>query len=151
MPKTTAKQIKSLRDKLGAGIMDVKKALEEARGDEKKATKILKKKGLERLKKRSSKAANEGQVFSYVHAGGKIASLIKIVSETDFVSSSSEFQKLGSELAMQVASMNPKDVKTLLTQAYIRDSKKKVKDLVEEVAVKVKEKVEVTKIVRLSI
>lgn len=147
----TAKQIKKLRDELGAGIMEVKKALEEAKGDEDKAKKILKKKGLEKLKKRSEKETNEGQVFSYVHAGGRVASLVKIVCETDFVASSKEFQALGKELSMQVASMEPKEAKDLLKQSYIRDSKKKVKDLVEEVAVKVKEKIEVTKIARLAV
>lgn len=151
MAKVQASQIKKLRDELGAGIMEVKKALDEAKGDEKKAKVILKKKGLEKLKKRDSKATNEGQVFSYVHAGGRVASLVKIVCETDFVASSDEFQALGKELAMQVASMEPKDAKELLKQSYIRDPKKKVKDLVEEVAVKVKEKIEVTKIARLAV
>lgn len=151
MSKVTAKQIKSLRDKLGAGIMEVKKALEEAKGDEKKATQILKKKGLEKLKKRSGKKANEGQVFTYQHAGGQLASLATVVCETDFVAKSEEFQKLGKELAMQVASMDPKDEKELLKQTYIRDPKKKVSDLVEELAIKVKEKIEIGKIARLSI
>lgn len=151
MSKVTAKQIKTMRDKLGAGIMEVKQALEEAKGDEKKATEILKKKGIEKLKKRADKDANEGQVFAYVHAGGKIASLVKVGCETDFVANSSEFQKLGNELAMQVAGMDPKDVKDLLSQAYIRDAKIKVSDLVSEVAVKVKEKVEVVEIARLNI
>jgi len=149
--KVTAKQIKVMRDKTGAGIMEVKKALEEAKGDEKKAAMILKKSGLKKLKKRSEKETNEGQVYSYVHAGGRVGAIVKVVCETDFVARSDDFTKVCKELAMQVASMNPKNVKELLAQAYIRDSKKKVKDLVEEVAVKVKEKVEVVKIARLSL
>lgn len=149
--KITAKQIKVLRDKTSAGIMEVKKALEEAQGNDKKAVEILKVKGVEKLKKRDSKETNEGQVFSYVHAGGRVASLVKVSCETDFVAKGEEFQKLGQELAMQVASMEPKSVKELLKQVYIRDSKKKVKDLVEEVAVKVKEKIVVGEIARFSI
>ncbi len=151
MTKIAAKEIKALRDKTGAGIMEVKKALEEAAGDAQKAKDILKKKGVEKLKKRSGKETNEGHVFSYVHAGGKVASLVKLVCETDFVARGEEFQKLGKELSMQVAGMDPKDVKDLLDQAYIRDPKRKVKELVEEVAVKVKEKVEVGQIARLSV
>lgn len=149
--KITAKQIKTLRDKTSAGIMEVRSALEEALGNEKKAIEILKIKGTEKLKKRDSKETNEGQVFSYVHAGGRMASLVKIGCETDFVARGEEFQKLGRELAMQVASMEPKDVKELLSQAYIRDPKRKVKELVEEVAIKVKEKVVVSEIARLSV
>ena len=149
--KITAKQIKTLRDKTGSGIMEVKKALEEAKGVEKKAMEILKKKGVEKLKKRESQETNEGQVFSYVHAGGRVASLVKIGCETDFVADGDDFQKLGRELAMQVASMEPKNVKVLLSQTYIRDSKRKVKELVEEVAIKVKEKIVVEEIARLSV
>jgi elongation factor Ts len=149
--KVTAKQIKTLRDKTGAGIMEVKRALEEAKGDEKKAVEILKIKGAEKLKKRDSKETNEGQVFAYVHAGGRIASLVKIGCETDFVAEGKEFQQLGRELSMQVASMEPKNAKELLSQTYIRDSKIKIKELVEEVAVKVKEKIVVGEIARLRV
>lgn len=149
--KVTAKQIKAMRDKTGAGIMEVKKALQEAKGDEKKAAELLKKSGLKKLKKRAEKETNEGQVYAYVHAGGRVAALVKVVCETDFVGRSDDFVKLCKELAMQVASMEPKNVKELMAQVYIRDSKKKIKDLVEEVAVKVKEKIEVIEIARLSL
>jgi len=151
MAKVTAKEIKKLRQATGAGIMAVKKALEEAKGDEKKAREILKKKGLEKLKKRAGKLAGEGRVFAYVHTGGRVGAMVMIKCETDFVGRSKEFQVLGKELAMQVVSMEPKTVKDLLKQAYIRDPKKKVGDLVEEVATRVKEKVVVEKIVRLSL
>jgi len=151
MTKITAKEIKKLREATGAGIMEVKKALEEAKGDEKKAKQILKKKGVEKLKKRAGKATAEGQVCAYVHNGGRVGAMVMVKCETDFVGRSDEFQSLCKELAMQVASMEPKNVKELLGQQYIRDSKKKVGDLVKETAVKVKENVVVEKIVRLSL
>ena len=77
--------------------------------------------------------------------------MIKIGCETDFVAKGDDFQKLIKELAMQVASMNPKNVKELLGQEYIRDRSKKIEDLVKEISIKVKEKIEVKEIVRLEI
>jgi elongation factor Ts len=151
MTKVTAKEVKQLRQATGAGIMAVKKALEEAKGNKKKAREILKKKGLEKLKKRAGKATGEGQVYSYIHAGGRVGAMVMVKCETDFVARSQEFETLCKELAMQVASMKPKNVKELLKQDYIRDPKKKVGDLVKEMAAKVKENVLVEKIVRLSL
>ena len=150
MSKVTAKQVKSLRNETGAGILAVKNALEEAKGNDTKAKEILKKKGLEKVSKRGDKEANEGQVYTYSH-GGRMGAMVKVNCETDFVANSDEFVTLAKELAMQVASMDPKDVKELMSQAYIRDSKKKIEDLVNEVAAKVKEKVEVTEIARMSL
>ncbi len=151
MTKVTAKQIKVLRDKTGAGMMEVKRALEEAKGNEKKAKEVLRKKGLEKLKKRAGKSTNEGQVYAYVHAGGRVGAIVKVVCETDFVARGKEFTSLCKDLSMQVASMEPKNVKELLSQTYIRDSSKKVSDLIKDVAVKVKEKVEVTEFARISL
>ena len=143
--------IKVLRDKTGAGIMEVKKALEEAKGNEKKAKEILKKQGLKKIAKRAGKQTNEGQVMAYIHNGGRVGAMVKVMCETDFVSKSDDFKNMCKELAMQVASMNPKNVKDLLAQDYIRDTSKKVKDLVDEVGARVKEKVVVEEIVRLSL
>ena len=132
MAKIAAQQVKDLRDDTGAGILAVKKALEEAEGNPTKAKEILKKKGLEKIAKRGDKETKEGQVYTYSH-GGRIGGMVKVNCETDFVANSDEFVNLAKELAMQVASMNPKDVKELMGQAYIRDSKKKIQDLVDEV------------------
>jgi len=149
--KVSAKDIKVLRDKTGAGIMEVKLALEEAKGDEKKAKEILKKQGLKKVAKRADKETNEGQVWAYIHNGGRVGAMVKVLCETDFVANSDEFKDMCKELAMQVASMDSKNVKDLLSQDYIRDTNKKVKDLVDEVAAKVKEKIKVDEIVRLSL
>lgn len=137
----TAKQIKSLRDETGAGIMEVKKALEQAQGSETKAKAILKKMGREKAAKRQDKETSVGQVFSYIHSGGQIGSLVALMSETDFVAKSADFQKLGRELAMQVAAMGPKNLKELLAQPHIRDVKKTVSDLILEYSAKFKEKI----------
>ena len=149
--KVTAQQIKSLRDKTGAGMMEVKQALEEAKGSEAKAKEILKKKGLEKAGKRADREAGEGQVFSYVHHSGKVASLVTLACETDFVAKNDVFVNLGKEIAMQVASMEPKNIKELLKQAYIRDSKQTVADLVTAVSAKFKEKIEIKEIARISL
>lgn len=137
----SAQQIKSLREKTGAGIMEIKKALEQVQGSETKAKAILKKIGREKAAKRQDKETSAGQVFSYIHSGGQIGSLVALMSETDFVAKSADFQKLGRELAMQVAAMGPKNLKELLVQPQIRDVKKTVSDLILEYSAKFKEKI----------
>ncbi len=151
MAKISLNQIKSLRDATGVGIMEAKKALTETAGDVKKATELLKKWGAEKLAGREDKVTNEGQVFSYTHHDGRLGSLVKLTCETDFVARSQEFQTLGKELALQVASMEAKTPAKLLKQVYVRDSSKTIADLVAEVAVKVKEKLVVAEVVRLKI
>ncbi len=148
--KINLDQIKALREETGAGIMEAKKALVTAKGDNAKAKKILEKLGAEKIAKRDA-ATNEGQVFAYVHHDGKLGALVKITCETDFVANSREFQALGKEVAMQVASMEAKNVEELLKQDYIRDTTKTIAQLVDEAAVKVKEKLTVTEVVRLKV
>lgn len=145
------KQIKSLREETGVGIMDAKKALTEAKGEIKKATELLKKWGAVKIAERGDKATDEGQVFAYVHHDGRLGSLVKLTCETDFVARSGEFQALGKELAMQAAAMAPQNPAALLAQAYVRDASKTVAELINETAVKVKEKISVAEIVRLAI
>jgi len=151
MSQVTMKDIKNLRDKTGAGIMEVKKALEEAKGDEKKAKEILKKQGLAKVAKRADKATGEGQIYSYIHNGGRVGAMVEVRCETDFVARGNDFQSLCKELAMQAVSMNPKDVKDLLKQDYIRDSSKKMGDLVKETAAKVKENITVKQMARMEL
>lgn len=130
--------------------MEVKKALEEAQGDQAKAKMIIQKKGWERAVGRAGQSTGEGQVFSYVHHGGQVASLVKLLCETDFVAKSEEFMRLGKEISMQVASMDPKNIKDLLKQTYIRDSRQKIEDLLLSVSAKVKEKIVIKEIARIS-
>ena len=106
MTITTA-QIKELRERTGAGIMDCKKALEKAQGNLEKAIDELRKKGLAKAKKRAGRTAKEGLVHAYIHAGGKIGVLVEVNCETDFVARTEAFQDFVKEIAMQIAATNP--------------------------------------------
>lgn len=100
-------QVKELRDLTGCGMMDCKKALEEAAGDIKTAVEILRKKGLADLAKRAGRAAKEGLVDAYIHAGGRIGVLVEVNCETDFVARGEDFRNFVHDVAMQVAATSP--------------------------------------------
>jgi elongation factor Ts len=103
----TANQVKDLREKTGAAMMDCKRALEQTGGNEERAITILREKGLLVAAKREGKQASEGRVEAYIHAGGKIGVLLELNCETDFVAKTDDFQQLARELAMQIAAANP--------------------------------------------
>ncbi len=102
-----AKLVKSLRDRTGAGMMDCKKALVEAKGDLDSAVDFLRKAGIAKAEKKSLRAANEGVVFSYIHHGSKLGVLVELCCETDFVAKTEGFNDLAASIAMQVAASNP--------------------------------------------
>ncbi|OGY24867.1 MAG: translation elongation factor Ts [Candidatus Woykebacteria bacterium RBG_13_40_7b] len=147
----TAELIKKLREETGAPVMQCREALVESGGDLEKAKKILKKLGLETASKVAERATKEGLIETYVHTNGKIAAVVEVQCETDFVTRLDEFKNLAHELAMQVASMDPKSVEKLLEQEYIRDPSKKVKDLVDELIAKLKENIVVKRIARFEL
>lgn len=99
--------IKELREQTGAGIMDVKEALDEASGDKEKAIEILRKKGLAKQAKKADRVANEGIIDSYIHAGGRIGVLVEVNCETDFVARTDDFKNLVKEIALHIAASNP--------------------------------------------
>ena len=103
----SAQDVKTLRDRTGAGIMDAKAALQDASGDVDKAIEILRVKGQASAAKRGERAAAEGVVSSYIHAGGMIGVLVEVNCETDFVARTEEFQAFAREVAMHVAASNP--------------------------------------------
>ncbi|MDZ7798509.1 MAG: translation elongation factor Ts [Patescibacteria group bacterium] len=105
--KIDNKLIKELREKTGAGIVDVKKALEETKGDAKKAIEALRKKGEEIAAKKQTREISQGMIACYVHNDNKSASLVELNCETDFVAKNKEFKELGKNLAMQVVAMDP--------------------------------------------
>ena len=107
----SAKEVKELREKTGAGIMDCKAALKEADGDMEKAIEILKKKGIAKAAKKASRVASDGLIGSYIHHGGKIGVLVEVNCETDFVAKTDDFKNLVNEIAMQIAASNPLYVK----------------------------------------
>lgn len=145
----TAQQVKQLREETGAGIMDAKKALTESNGNVEKAKEWLKAKGLERADKKADRETGVSFIFSYVHFNGKVGTLVKLACETDFVAKTDDFQNLGKELAMQVASMGATAAEELLEQDYLRDPKKKISELVKEVSGKTGENVRVLAIAKL--
>jgi elongation factor Ts len=161
MPATTG-QIKELREKTGAGIMECKRALEEA-GSMDQAEKLLKEWGVANAAKRAGREASQGIIESYVHAG-RIGALIELNCETDFVARTDDFKTLAREIAMQVASMNPTRISAddpsadgadgdvpLLGQQYIRDPSKTVQDLVNETIAKTRESIVIRRIARFEL
>jgi elongation factor Ts len=151
MKKVDPKEIQRLREETNAGVMDCKRALEDAQGDYNKAKDLLKERGLEKAAKKEGREAKEGVVAAYIHAGGRVGALVEIASETDFVARGEEFQKLAREVAMQVAAMSPSSMDELLAQAYIRDASKTVKDLVSDLAMKTGENVSVRRFQRFAL
>ena len=110
MATISANEVKELREKTGAGMMDAKKALQETAGDFEKAVDLLRKKGLSAAANKSARVASEGIVASYIHMGGKIGVMVEINCETDFVARNDDFQQFARDVAMQVAAANPQYV-----------------------------------------
>lgn len=112
MAEITAAMVKELRERTGAGVADVKKALIECEGDSDKAADYLRKKGLATAAKKAGRIATEGTIASYIHGGGRIGVLVEVNSETDFVARGEAFQQFAKEVAMQIAAMNAQYVST---------------------------------------
>jgi len=108
----SAQDVKSLRQRTGAGIMDAKTALQESGGDLDKAIEILRVKGQASAAKRGERAVAEGVISSYIHAGGQIGAMVEVDCETDFVARTEEFQAFAREVAMHVAAANPQYIST---------------------------------------
>ena len=111
MATITADQVKQLRDKTGAGMMECKAALAEANGNIDEATTLLRKRGLAQAAKRAGRATAQGLIGSYIHMGGKIGVLVEVNCETDFVARTDDFQNLVKEVAMHIAAADPKWVR----------------------------------------
>jgi elongation factor Ts len=107
---SSAQQVKELRDRTGAGVMDCKEALQETRGDLERAVEYLRKKGLAQAAKRAHREAKEGVVGAYIHPGAKLGVLVEVDCETDFVAKTPAFQELVKALGMQIAAANPQYV-----------------------------------------
>jgi len=151
MGDITAEQVKKLRDETSAPVMEIRRALQESSGNPEQAKEILKERGIEKAAKRSEREAAQGLIETYVHADGKIGSLVHLACETDFVARTAEFKSLAKELAMQVAAMNPTSVEELLDQEYIRDPSKKITNLVSSVSAKTGENIQVRKFQRFAL
>jgi elongation factor Ts len=157
----SAQAVKELREKTGAGVMECKRALQDAGGNMEKAIELLREKGMTKHAKLAGREARQGLIESYIHTGGRIGALVEVNCETDFVARTPEFRTLAREIAMQVASMNPSSVgavdgtdggdDVLLNQEYIRDARKTIRDLIKETIGKVGENIQVSRFQRFEV
>ena len=158
--------VKELRDASGSGVMDAKRALEEAHGDMNQAAAILRERGLAAAAKRAERKTSQGVVDTYIHAGGRIGALVEVNCETDFVANTDEFRELVHELAMQVAAMNPAVVSAeerepelegadeevaLLSQPWVKDGSRTISDLVQDSMAKTGENIRVRRFARFEL
>ena len=128
----TAEQVKALREKTGAGMMDCKKVLTETNGDEEKAIELLRERGIAKAAKKSDRIAAEGLVTTYVAENGKVGVVVEVNAETDFVAKNEEFRSFVADVAKQVAEKNPATVEELLAQKSITDESKTVQEVLTE-------------------
>lgn len=162
----STEQIKELRTQTGAGVMDCRNALLKAEGQIAKALEILKEQSLVKVEKKKSRATAQGLIECYVHAGGRIAAIVEVNCETDFVARTNEFKQLSHDIAMQVAAMSPAYVNAeeipqgsdldpasavLMQQAFIKDATLTIKDLVNQTISKTGENIKISRFVRYEV
>lgn len=140
--------IRKLKEQTGAPVIRVKKVLEEFDGNEKKAFEVLQKEGFEKAAKRGARLTSQGVVETYMHHSGKVASIVELFCETDFVARNELFKELAHNLALQVASMGEKDLEK---QEFIKDPTKIISDLVKEVIAKTGENVRIGRAFRVEL
>jgi elongation factor Ts len=144
-------QVKQLREETGISISECNKVLKEVGGNLEKARKLLRQKGKQIAAKKEAREVGEGVVEVYIHPTRKTAAMVDVRCETDFVARSEGFKKLAHELALQAASMNPETVEELLSQPYIRDPGKTIRDLVVESIAKIGENIVIKRFSRFEI
>ncbi len=164
----TAAQVRELRARTGAGVLDCRRALAEADGDLERAVELLRARGLSVAERKAGRATREGLVEAYIHGGGRLGALVEVNCETDFVARTEDFRRLARELAMQVAATDPRYLSreevpegerddprvkewVLLEQPYIRDAGRSVQDLIRETVAKVGENIQVRRFARFKV
>ena len=161
----SAQAVKALREMTGAGMMDCKRALEEAQGDLERAKEILRQRGVAIAQQKAGRETAQGLVWAYVHHDGRVGALVEVNCETDFVARTEEFRALAQALALQVAAMAPKYLSQeemppdegdprelcLLSQPYVRDEARTIGQLVQEVIAKTGENVRVRRFARFEL
>jgi elongation factor Ts len=143
--------VKKVRAETGLGIMEIKAALEEANGDEKKAKEILKEQGFKKAEKRAEKEVHQGRVATYTHVTGKIGVMVELLCETDFVAKNEDFIAVTRDICLQVAAMDPESPEKLLEMEFIKDPSKKIIDLVTALNAKFGENIKLGRIARFEI
>lgn len=147
----TAENVKNLRDKTGASMIECKKALEEAAGDEPKALEILGKRGAAMAEKKAERQIKAGIVDSYIHSNGKIGVLLELGCETDFVARNENFKNLAHELCLQVSAVNPQGIEDLLAGPFIKNSEQTVQNLINEAIGKLGENIKIGRFTRFEL
>lgn len=134
MSTISAQQVKELREKTGSGLMECKKALQEADGNVDEAVSILRKKGQATAEKKAGRSTSEGAVSSYIHPGGRVGVLIEVSCETDFVANTDEFKALVHDIAMQVAAASPSHARWVRRDEVPEDALDKERDILQSQA-----------------
>lgn len=148
MAQVDLKKLKELREKTEVSFSLIKKALEETDNDTAKAEKLLSEWGAKKAADKADRSTEQGGLFSYVHHNKKIATIIELRSETDFVSGNEEFRKLGQELAMQLASFKGTEIEKFKEEVYVRDTSKTVENLIKDAVLKFGENIQIARIIR---
>ncbi|HEU5099863.1 MAG TPA: elongation factor Ts [Roseiflexaceae bacterium] len=174
MAEVTAQMVKELRERTGAGIKECKDILSQTGGDIKQAIDLLRERGLKVSDKVQGREANEGRIEIYIHPGARMAAMVEIDCETDFVARTEDFIALSKDLALHVAATNPRYLKVedvpaaeiaesgetpekfaeqyvLMTQPFIRDGSRTIEDKIKETVAKVRENIVVRRFVRYEI
>lgn len=164
--EVTAAQIKELRDKSGAGVMDCRRALMETGGDIEKAVEILKKHALYQAQKKTERVVKQGVVDTYIHTGGRIGAMVELNCETDFVARTDIFKELSHNIAMQIAAQEPlcisqdklpidsgvlPEVACLLLQPFIKNPTMTIQDLVNEAIARTGENIKINRFARFEL
>ncbi len=162
----STEDVKKLREETGAGVMDAKRALDEAEGNFEKAKAVLRERGMAAAAKRSERDTNQGVVEAYIHGGGRIGVIVEVQCETDFVARTDGFRQLAKDVAMQIAAMNPlaltpeevpaerngtAEENALLTQNFIKDGSRTIQQLVQDVVATTGENVRIARFSRFEL
>lgn len=164
--QVSTKAVKELRERTGAGVMNCKKALIEAQGNMEEAAEVLNRHGLATAHKKADRTADQGIIEAYVHQGGKVAAMVEVNCETDFVARTDEFKELAHDLALQIAAMSPQFISAeeippetdtdpqtacLLLQPFIKDPDKTIQDIITKTIAKVGENIKVRRFTRFEL
>jgi elongation factor Ts len=143
--------VKKIRAEMGLGIMEIKSALEEAEGDEKRAKEILKEKGFKKAESKAERETHQGRVATYTHSTGKIGVMVELQCETDFVAKHEDFVAVTKEICLQIAAMNPETVEDLLKMEFVKDPSKTIGDMITALVAKFGENMKLTRFARFEI
>lgn len=136
-------KIKKIREATGLSMAEIKKALDEAQGDEAKALELLQKIGGAMADKKASRTVKEGLVSSYIHSTGKMGVLLEVLCETDFVARNEAFKSLAHDLSLHIAAMKPESADDLLAQPFVKDPNITIKDLLNQSVAKLGENIQI--------